>query len=110
MNISIIINGKEVGTTTSESIEVSYEKGEIKTPNNIPVYTYVKSKTYSAKLENVTFDTNYFNKHKPENRYKVVATGLKLPKGIRMPKTKRLIKKYKKKYTYTIEFDNCVLR
>jgi hypothetical protein len=110
MNVSIMIDGKEVGTTTSDSINVEYERGELKSGNNIPVYTYIKSMTYSTSLKDVSFDSSFFNKHKPENMYKLVATGWKLPKGKRMPKTKRILKKYKKKYTYTMEFDNVVLR
>jgi hypothetical protein len=110
MQAEIFIDGKSVGTLNPANIEVEVERKDVTNGRGHKLYSYVVNKSYVARLENVQFSKDFFKLHTPDRFYKLVGTGWKLSKGKRMPKTKRLLKKYKKKYTYTIEMDNCILR
>jgi hypothetical protein len=44
-----------------------------------------------------------------DNLYTVEFTGYRLPKGVKMPKKKRLRKKFMKKYGYQRTFENCYI-
>jgi hypothetical protein len=110
MNILICLNGKEVGTTTADSVKIDHEYNEIKAPNNVIVKRYLKSATVYTFFEDVKFNKGFYEKHSPENRYEFKALLWKLPKGVRAPKKKRVIKKFKNKYTDKFIYYNCLIK
>lgn len=112
MEATFYIGDKLICTQVLQSpdinVEVETERKYIKSPNHLKMYSFDKSRTVSIDMRNVKTDMNaLLNNYTP---YKLIGTGYRLPKGVKLPKTKRLRKKYFKKYGYKIELDNCYIK
>jgi hypothetical protein len=109
MKVSIYKNGKEIGTTAAENVKVEIINEPIRAGNNMIVATYTKSKTIYVNVEDVVFNGQDI-KLSPFDKIEFRAYRFDLPKGVRKPKKKRILNKYKKKYTNTYIWEYCQIR
>lgn len=109
--IDVLVDGKKIGKMQTPEVNIEYEDQELRNSNGMVLHTFTRSKTYSIELQNVQIDKGFINQTIDKSRgYKVVGEGYKLPRGNKLPKKKRIRKKWKKKYGYTFELDNCYIR
>lgn len=98
-------NGEVIGefqTLKQHTVEVHREEDRIvKSGDNIRV---ISEKGATITLDNIQIDETLMIA--PSRRFTIVATGYKYPRN-RKPKSKRLIKKWKKKYGKEMTFYNC---
>jgi hypothetical protein len=106
MKISIYRNGKEIGTAPADKVNMEVEH-EPMTLGNTIITTFLKSRTIYVRFEDVTFNDINLS---PIDTYEFRLDHFKLPKGVRKPKNKRILNKYKKKYTYTGTWEYCQIR
>ncbi|MEH7116105.1 hypothetical protein V7128_01600 [Neobacillus vireti] len=108
MKISIYRNGKEIGTAPAANVKMEVVNEPLRLGNTI-ITTFPKSRTIYVYLKDVIFNKDISNLD-PFETYQFIVTHFKLPKGLRKPKKKRILNKYKKKYTYTGTWDYCQIR
>jgi hypothetical protein len=108
MKITICKNGKEIGTTAAENVKMEHDYEPIYLGNTI-VKKFLKSRTIYVRFEDVVFNADV-KMVDPIDTYEFCADYFKLPKGVRKPKKKRILNKYKKKYTNKFVWKYCQIR
>lgn len=108
MGVTIFSSGQMIGRAVSvESVNMKEEYKALKASNSIPFYQIPIGRTYTVHMEDIKINDDYLEMASDKDKlFKLVAEGWKLPKGRRMPKTKRLRKKYTKLYRYKITFED----
>ena len=104
-DVMIFVNGEQI--TTAESIEVKIEKPLV---NQMRCVSF-GNKFQTIELTNVTFYPAFYETFMTgQEKFDIVGTGIKLPRGNRMPKRKRIQKKWRKKYARKFEILNCTFK
>ena len=79
---------------------------EIKNGEDIVIF----NKETILRIENIQFDEKYAGKLiAPNQKYTVIGTGYKFPRGRSLPKKKRIRKKWMKKYSHEFELKDCMI-
>lgn len=107
-NVMFFMDGKKIGETQSINLntvtqELSKEERVFSRGDTLQLL----SSGVSITVENVQISEDFF-KYVPTQPYTVVATGYHYPRD-RKPKTKRLRKKWMKKYGKEMTFHNCYI-
>ncbi|MGD6876924.1 hypothetical protein [Bacillus infantis] len=101
-------DGVEMGELTSISAEVNHypPKKEIHNGEDVKF----SNREYTGTLNNVQIDPIFADKFLSGTQaFDIVGEGYKLPRGSRLPKKKRIRKKWMKKYAYNFKLNNCFL-
>lgn len=105
-DVIFTIDGKEVSQLQSFEIDAEPEinrEREFKNGDNL----ILSNREFTVTMEDVEFRImdKFFTY---DNKFTVVGTGCKYPRGNKLPKKKRIRNKWKKKYEYTFELNDCV--
>ncbi|GIN25455.1 hypothetical protein [Bacillus licheniformis] len=76
---------------------------EIKNGEDIVIF----NKETILRIENIQFDAGKLTT--PNQKFTVIGTGYKFPRGRSLPKKKRIRKKWMKKYSYEFELKDCMI-
>ncbi|WP_405101747.1 hypothetical protein [Oceanobacillus sp. FSL H7-0719] len=107
MEIKVTLDGESIGKMQSAEVNMLTEYKHIKNGDNLTMFSFANSTSYSINLKNVQLNKEYLKSEIDKSiLYKVVGTGYKLPRGNKLPKRKRIRQKWKKKYSYGLEIDN----
>ena len=102
-DITMFFDGKKIAGVQSIDMEIGRDVEMQSTQKHL----LFKGLQGTIEMKDVEIDMDFFNKmiSNTEKRYDVVASGSKLiiPKGKKMPKKKRLRKKFIKKHTHKVE-------
>lgn len=112
-DVLVTFDGKEIGTMQTSDIrvdtapkddEVGYR--EYKNGETLNVF----NREYSMTLENVEINEDFIGILMPRDRkFTLIGTGFYLPRGTKVPKKKRLHKKWVKKYQKSFTLNDCVI-
>lgn len=106
-DIFFTVNGNVIGSIQSVDLKYEPEEIEIKNGENITLF----NREFSCTLEDVEINEEFIGKLFPSNKtFTVVGTGYKLPKGNKLPKKKRIRKKWMKKYGHEFKLEDCIIR
>jgi hypothetical protein len=106
-DIFFTLNGEPMGSIQTVDIEYEPREIEIKNNENLTLFT----REFSCTLEDVKVDEKFRGELFPyDQTFTVIGTGYKLPRGDKLPKKKRIRKKWMKKYAHEFKLDNCLIR
>lgn len=101
-DIVVTVDGRAIGSI--QSIEYTSEL-EVKNGDNLKFF----NREYSGTMKNVEINTEFISTLTPRQYYTVIGKGYNLPRGNRLPKKKRIRKKWMKKYIREFTLENCVI-
>lgn len=99
----IQIDGKTIGPASYQTVNIEQE--DLRDRDSISFGNVEVVGTMSG----IEFNKDYLSEIKSGMRVDVVGSGIQLPPGKKMPKKKRLRKKWSKKYLKEFRFNNCEL-
>jgi hypothetical protein len=109
--VTFMFNGEKVGSTQTIDSSVEYinsPEKQIKNGENLSLLSV--SRGISITCENVQISPEFTNMFFPKNKkYKVVGTGYKYPRGNKLPKKKRISKKWIRKYQHEFVLNDCII-
>lgn len=100
-DIVITVDGKPIGEI--QSLDLS-SKVDVEDKKDMTLM----NRGFTATLENVEINPEFINMMRP-TKFTVVGVGCKLPRGNKLPKKKRIRKKWMKKYRQEFILENCIL-
>lgn len=104
------LNGEQV--FSSEPVNVSVENIEIKrkvTEDDSDLW--LRSKECEIELKNVEFNKDFIGEElQKDMSYTLVCESYKFPRGNKLPKKKRIRKKWLKKYRQEYVIEDCIIR
>lgn len=100
-DIVITVDGKPIGEI--QSLDLS-SKVEVEDRKDMTLM----NRGFTATLENVEINPEFINMLRP-TKFTVVGIGYLLPRGNKLPKKKRIRKKWMKKYRQEFTLENCML-
>lgn len=104
-NAQFMINGKVICDVKPVEVECKPATRELK--NESKLFTY--SREYSATLKDVRFDQDRVHKFSEDIKFTLTGQRYDFPRGNKLPKKKRIRKKWKKKYLKEFTLDNCTI-
>lgn len=110
MLVTIHENGKQIGTVHPQYVKREVENDYIRSGYGTPVLTYTKSATTYVNSNNIDFTDGYMVNVSNPPVYEFKYSRLEIPVGTKIPKRKRIRKKFNKKHTVTLAMKNCVIR
>lgn len=103
-DIFFTVNGSMMGSIQSVDLKYEPEEKEIKNGENLTLF----NREFTCTLEDVKINEEFIGTIFPSDKtFTVVGTGYKFPRGNKLPKKKRIHKKWMKKYCHEFKLDNC---
>lgn len=103
-DVVFTIDGKAIGEL--QTVALKPKEIEIKNYDSMSLF----NKDFTLTMRDVKVNPEFIGKMFPENKmFTVVVVGYNLPRGNRLPKKKRLRKKWMKKYRKEFKLEDCII-